>query len=1144
MYQVKLKVLQFYTIICTDNKTAMTVPVAPTFTVAKALSSSSIRLEWSSVVGTDNYTLFVDNYNNPAIKYSLTVTNLSAQIYNLSSSTIYNCYLYSSNIGGYSAKSSVKTVLTLIQPPTGMTAVKTGNGTAKIMWNPVSKVLRYRVTVCNNDNPSETPFNTTVSTTSLNISVLDHCATYTVGVSSLNAFLDPGEPFNITYSNSFIKPVTTISVDYSCSSATVTLTWDLVLGASLYQAMAVDSTGIPLSCTTASSSCQISMLKCGENYQVYITAIDEDCGSTANSSTFFHTVPCAPANPQISHQCSSNVVIFGWQPTNNTAYYVAMGVDKNGQATECMTEENSCYFTNTECGSGYTYTVYAVSSTQCNSGVTQPVTVWTAPCPSLNLQVATECISDQLITTWDLALGALSYTVEAVGMTGETYNCTSPSTSCVIPNVPCGEYLSLSLVASNDNCSISEVMVVTTVPCAPTDVSAYVDCNNNNYASVNWTDGYGAIFYTAVAHDEDGNLYSCNSMGSACIIEGLRGGQTYLANVISTNIMCNSTVSEEVIVVPCDQQNITSNLTCGSNILTVSWISSAVALNYHVTAVPLAGNMGSLTCESNSTNCSLSGLQCGQTYNVSYIACSENCSGPSTPLQTVQAGPCAPTNVSSQLNCSADIAQVSWTPSVNAVSYAVTATSNGQSLTCTSSSSNCTLSNLVCGQTYNISVTATDGNCVSNYSDPFTQNQVPCAPQNISSNLTCGSNILTVSWISSAVALNYHVTAVPLAGNTSSLSCQTNSSSCSVSGLQCGQTYNVSVKACSAGCSGVSSTPQTVQTGPCQPGGLSVSFFCKNQSALLSWNASYIGNYYGCAMDGNGDMLCCHTTNPTCIIQGLNCGTVYNFIVQSSDGTHNSSYSDVVQKGAVPCPPDAVDVHLLPMQTENQVLRFNWTAVPCNNTEYLVTLTGNVLGDSQALIQVSSYWTTMSYFEIPLPCSSSYVATMQSKNAAGISDPSVPIIGTTAPCPPSLVIYNGSAVSWNASVFATMYTVYDNSVRPMAQLCSTTGLSCSLSNVNSTNLVVTASNSFGESNTQNVVKQGRRRRDLGGQMPMSGLSASVLDVKQQMSTVISEWSQVDTASRYSLFIKKQGSSSNHHENTPVDKAGGPHASLD
>ncbi len=86
----------------------------------------------------------------------------------------------------------------------------------------------------------------------------------------------------------------------------------------------------------------------------------------------------------------------------------------------------------------------------------------------------------------------------------------------------------------------------------------------------------------------------------------------------------------------------------------------------------------------------------------------------------------------------------------------------------------------------------------------------------------------------------------------------------------------------------------------------------------------------------------------------------------------------------------------MPVQSENQVMRFTWTVTTdCNDTEHLLKLTGSLLGDSQAQLELSSYWTSMAYFEILLPCSSSYVATVESRNAAGTSNSSAPLNGTT-----------------------------------------------------------------------------------------------------------------------------------------------------
>lgn len=213
-------------------------------------------------------------------------------------------------------------------------------------------------------------------------------------------------------------------------------------------------------------------------------------------------------------------------------------------------------------------------------------------------------------------------------------------------------------------------------------------------------------------------------------------------------------------------------------------------------------------------------------------------------------------------------------------------------------------------------------------------------------------------------------------------------------------------------------------TGPCQPDGLSLTYHCTNRSALLSWTPRPTAvHYYGCAEADGGDVTYCHSAGPSCTILGLDCGRAYNFSVKASDGTCNSSTSDPVlaQAGtnlgkpsncnfisekqitqhtdavspSAPCPPDAVEVQLLPVQMDVQGMRFHWNQSDCDNTTYLLRLTGNLLGDIEAQFDLSSYWTGRTSFEMPLPCGSSYQATVESRNPAGGSAPSTPLVGTT-----------------------------------------------------------------------------------------------------------------------------------------------------
>lgn len=88
-----------------------------------------------------------------------------------------------------------------------------------------------------------------------------------------------------------------------------TVTWDEVFGADSYRATAMDGNGTTLSCTSTSTSCQITMLKCGEVYLVSVTAISDACENTSNYTASFQTgelalkEPFTREGPEKCHLC-------------------------------------------------------------------------------------------------------------------------------------------------------------------------------------------------------------------------------------------------------------------------------------------------------------------------------------------------------------------------------------------------------------------------------------------------------------------------------------------------------------------------------------------------------------------------------------------------------------------------------------------------------------------------------------------------------------------------------------------------------------------------------------------------------------------------------------------------------------------------
>ena len=67
----------------------------------------------------------------------------------------------------------------------------------------------------------------------------------------------------------------------------------------------------------------------------------------------------------------------------------------------------------------------------------------------------------------------------------------------------------------------------------------------------------------------------------------------------------------------------------------------------------------------------------------------------------------------------------------------------------------------------------------------------PCPPEGVQVSLECASNVGTVSWFSAVAADLYEATLTAQGGHTHN--CNSDSTSCPISDLQCGKTYTVTV---------------------------------------------------------------------------------------------------------------------------------------------------------------------------------------------------------------------------------------------------------------------------------------------------------------------------------------------------------------
>lgn len=87
----------------------------------------------------------------------------------------------------------------------------------------------------------------------------------------------------------------------------------------------------------------------------------------------------------------------------------------------------------------------------------------------------------------------------------------------------------------------------------------------------------------------------------------------------------------------------------------------------------------------------------------------------------------------------------------------------------------------------------------------------PCPPTQLRVNSSCESNNITVSWQASQGSVSYMAVAKDEQG--SWRSCNTSSTTCQISGLLCGQRYQVYVAGVDENCIGAKSNVQVIHTG-------------------------------------------------------------------------------------------------------------------------------------------------------------------------------------------------------------------------------------------------------------------------------------------------------------------------------------------
>ncbi|KAK3546853.1 hypothetical protein QTP86_003744 [Hemibagrus guttatus] len=355
---------------------------------------------------------------------------------------------------------------------------------------------------------------------------------------------------------------------------------------------------------------------------------------------------------------------------------------------------------------------------------------------------------------------------------------------------------------------------------------------------------------------------------------------------------------------PCPPNQVSAQVPCESNVMSVSWQISHGSDSYLAVAQSNKGQR--FNCSSNRTTCHIPGLECGQTYEVYVSGVVGTCIGPKSQSQIVKTAPCMPQNIQAILACQSTVLNVTWQQSGEATQYrAMVETSAGQVIYPVTDKLFFTVSNILCGMTYNVTVVAQNDKCNSSHSSVRSAISAPCPPQAISTIIICSSNTLSVNWTSSVAGVNYLAQAISVNGY---YTCNSTTTACSIN-VPCGRTYNISVIPSQNGCNGVSSPYKIIQAAPCVPTLTSVEMDCLSNLAWVAWNTSAgAESYTVLAMDNYRQRFQCKSNDSMCAVSGLQCGKNYSFSLTATNAQCRSGDSNTIQSETVPCAPEGVNV--------------------------------------------------------------------------------------------------------------------------------------------------------------------------------------------------------------------------------------------
>ncbi|XP_076837588.1 fibronectin type III domain-containing protein 7 [Brachyhypopomus gauderio] len=648
-------------------------------------------------------------------------------------------------------------------------------------------------------------------------------------------------------------------------------------------------------------------------YTVRVEAMDASGNVLSSAETDATTAPDIPFIIQAYSKRSDSITVEFTNASGATSYILRAEND-TGFFFETVVQSSPGTVQNLSFYSDYTLSVMSVNS----GGRSQPSypvnakTVMLAP-----VLRSTAPTNDTITVTWDPVAHAVLYTL-CIIMDGSNnilkFNTTQ--TNMTFNSLEAGVVYYIKGMAwdSNGIPGDDNTIYQITRPPTPDGVQVFMDLQRftGSGLDVIWRTVQGADLYFVWSSTGQ----NCSTDADPfCTISPINCSQSHLVSVTAQNQAGSSGPSEPqaFVTYPCspDFVNVREQATgnCSVSWAPVQWV------DYYMTYIK-RDDGAEIQCNTTTTTCYYT-CPCSSSYFISVFA--NNKAGPSAPGITLNytTVPCCPENVSISL-ISVDTLEITWSAVKGTEIFETLAVTGTTTVYCSDTVPLCVLSDLTCNSVYSVVTRPCSETGGCNDSCPaHIQETAPCTPDILSLTLVNSSSARVV-WSAPNSYANYTATAV---GNTDTLSCWSNNTSCDITTLLCGATYQISVYAANTVGRSLPSYSVAVETGPCCPDTLSVEQVTQAMTRV-AWSSSSGAQSYIAALTSPRGQARCHTMDSHCLMGCITCGTNYSVSLEAVSSTGHKTECSYYGFSSSACCPSNVRLYRM----ANSTLRLYWRA--------------------------------------------------------------------------------------------------------------------------------------------------------------------------------------------------------------------------